>query len=77
MSKSKFNGVNPTDIVERYGCDPLRAAMMFSAPVQKDIEFTEEEVERMRDFLLKVVRLGDRITGGNKEVTQKFQDVKM
>lgn len=51
--------------------------MMFSAPVQKDIEFTEEEVERMRDFLLKVVRLGDRITGGNKKVTQKLQEVKM
>jgi leucyl-tRNA synthetase len=61
MSKSKFNGVNPTDVVDKHGCDALRTAMLFSAPVEKDIEFKEEEVERMQDFLSRVAKLQIRL----------------
>ena len=32
MSKSKFNGINPNDVVEEYGSDALRLSLFFAAP---------------------------------------------
>lgn len=41
MSKSKFNGVNPTAIVTKYGADSLRMALFFAAPPEHDVDFNE------------------------------------
>ncbi len=41
MSKSKFNGISPTDVVDQYGSDALRLTMFFSGPIEKDIEWEE------------------------------------
>lgn len=56
MSKSKLNGVNPTDIIDTYGSDALRMAMMFSGPVEKDIDFDEKGVSWMHQFLISLVK---------------------
>uniref|UniRef100_A0A8B9X161 leucine--tRNA ligase n=1 Tax=Bos mutus grunniens TaxID=30521 RepID=A0A8B9X161_BOSMU len=37
MSKSKHNGVEPEDVVERYGRDTVRLYVLFAAPPEKDI----------------------------------------
>lgn len=39
MSKSKFNGLNPNAIVDKYGSDALRVALFFANPPDKDIDF--------------------------------------
>ena len=41
MSKSKYNGANPTDVVEKYGADVTRLAIMFKAPPEKALEWDE------------------------------------
>ena len=39
MSKSKNNGISPDSMTELYGVDALRAAIMFGAPPEKDLNF--------------------------------------
>ena len=41
MSKSKFNGLNPTQLVEAHGPDELRMALFFAAPPEHDVDFSE------------------------------------
>ena len=44
MSKSKHNGVDPTDLIARYGADPTRAHMIFQAPVVDPLNWDEEKI---------------------------------
>lgn len=44
MSKSKYNGVDPCDIVHRYGADVTRAHVLFQAPVSEVLEWKEEKI---------------------------------
>ena len=37
MSKSKGNGINPLEVIEKYGADCLRLSMLFYGPTEKDI----------------------------------------
>jgi leucyl-tRNA synthetase len=39
MSKSKFNGLNPNAIVDKYGSDALRTSIFFANPPDRDIDF--------------------------------------
>jgi len=41
MSKSKFNGLNPNLLVDKFGSDALRIALFFANPPEKDIDFSE------------------------------------
>ena len=41
MSKSKFNGLNPNIMVDKYGADALRFALFFANPPDRDIDFSE------------------------------------
>ncbi len=40
MSKSKFNGLNPNILVDKYGSDALRTAIFFANPPDRDIDFS-------------------------------------
>lgn len=37
MSKSKGNGINPLEVIEKYGSDCLRLSLLFYGPTEKDI----------------------------------------
>lgn len=57
MSKSKFNTVNPDDIVERYGADTFRMYEMFLGPVEMSKPWDTKGIEGVHRFLKKLWRL--------------------
>ena len=62
MSKSKGNVVDPDDMIEKYGADALRLYVMFVAPPEKEIEWTDAGLEGSFRFLARVWRLVDQLT---------------
>ncbi|HWP90749.1 MAG TPA: leucine--tRNA ligase [Thermodesulfobacteriota bacterium] len=57
MSKSIGNIVDPDDMIEKYGADTVRVFMLFAAPVQKDLDWSDEGIEGAYRFLNRVWRL--------------------
>jgi len=57
MSKSKFNVVNPDNIVERYGADTLRMYEMFLGPLEQSKPWNTNGIEGVFKFLRKFWRL--------------------
>ena len=54
MSKSKYNGVAPEDVIAQYGVDTARMFAMFKAPPEKDLEWDDADVEGQFRFLNRV-----------------------
>jgi leucyl-tRNA synthetase len=54
MSKSKNNGVDPQDLIERYGADTARLYTMFTAPPEATLEWNDSAVEGSFRFLRRV-----------------------
>ena len=50
MSKSKGNGIDPVDMIEKYGADALRFSLLRLASKGQDIRFSEERVPEARNF---------------------------
>ena len=57
MSKSKFNGVDPLEMIERYGTDAARLYSLFAAPPEKDLEWSHEGLEGLYRFVNRIWRL--------------------
>jgi leucyl-tRNA synthetase len=57
MSKSKYNVVNPDDIVEKYGADTFRMYEMFLGPVEQSKPWDTKGIEGVHRFLRKLWRL--------------------
>ncbi len=57
MSKSKGNVVSPEDIIARYGADTARLFILFAAPPERDLEWSDQGVEGCYRFLNRVWRL--------------------
>ncbi len=57
MSKSKFNTVNPDDLVERFGADTFRMYEMFLGPVEQSKPWDTKGIEGVHRFLKKLWRL--------------------
>jgi leucyl-tRNA synthetase len=61
MSKSKGNVVDPDDMIQKYGADALRLYVMFVAPPEKEIEWSDAGLEGSFRFLARVWRLVDQV----------------
>jgi leucyl-tRNA synthetase len=62
MSKSKGNVVDPDDMIATYGADALRLYVMFVAPPEKEIEWTDAGLEGSWRFLARVWRIVDQLS---------------
>jgi len=60
MSKSKNNGVDPQAMMEQYGADTCRLFMLFAAPPQASLEWSDAGVEGASRFLRRIWRLAYR-----------------
>ncbi|KAK5047883.1 hypothetical protein LTR84_006071 [Exophiala bonariae] len=57
MSKSKYNGVDPSTCIEKYGADALRAHILFAAPVSEVLQWDEEKIVGIQRWFGRVHRL--------------------
>ena len=57
MSKSKNNGVDPEEMIVKYGADTTRLFIMFAAPPEKELEWSENGLAGAYRFLSKIWRL--------------------
>jgi leucyl-tRNA synthetase len=65
MSKSKNNGVDPQGLVEKYGADTARLFMMFTAPPEQSLEWSDEGVQGSFRFLRRVWKaVHDHVSAG-------------
>jgi leucyl-tRNA synthetase len=62
MSKSKGNVVDPDDMIAKFGADALRLYVMFVAPPEKEIEWTDAGLEGSWRFLARVWRVVDQLS---------------
>ncbi|GHC31563.1 leucine--tRNA ligase [Kushneria pakistanensis] len=56
MSKSKNNGVDPQSMIDRFGADTVRLFMMFAAPPEQSLEWSDSGVEGAHRFLKRLWR---------------------
>jgi leucyl-tRNA synthetase len=56
MSKSKYNGVDPKDVLKQYGADTARMFILFKAPPEKDLEWSDRDLEGQFRFLNRIWR---------------------
>ena len=61
MSKSKNNGVDPQDLIEKYGADTARLYTMFTAPPEATLEWNDAALEGSYRFLRRVWNFGYKL----------------
>jgi leucyl-tRNA synthetase len=83
MSKSKGNTVDPEALIDRYGADTVRLFVMFAAPPDQSLEWSDSAVEGAFRFLRRVwkqvhihVALGDTVPLMPQDLTQAQQEMR-
>lgn len=71
MSKSKGNVVSPEEIVQKYGADTARLFILFAAPVDRDLDWSDQGVEGSYRFLGRVWRIAQAFEAMAKEGTTR------
>ena len=62
MSKSKNNGIDPQELIEKYGADTARLYTMFTAPPELTLEWNDAAVEGSYRFLRRVYNFGAKLS---------------
>jgi leucyl-tRNA synthetase len=73
MSKSLGNVVDPEELVSKYGADSLRLWMLFAAPPEKDMEWSDSGIEGCYKFILRIWRLVSSNLENLKNNPAKFE----
>ncbi len=88
MSKSKNNGVDPQEIIDSHGADAVRLFMMFTAPPEQTLEWSDAGIDGAARFLRRVWKLvyehaqqgvapaldATALTADQKELRRKLHD---
>lgn len=74
MSKSKNNGVDPQQMIEKYGADTLRLFSMFAAPPDQSMEWSDSGVEGAQRFLKRLWRqVSEHVEAGVVDISAGFE----
>ncbi len=65
MSKSKKNGIEPRDYINRFGADTVRMFVLSDSPPDKDLDWNDSAVEGIYKYLQKLYRISQNITNTN------------
>ncbi|NLZ53896.1 MAG: leucine--tRNA ligase [Thermoanaerobacteraceae bacterium] len=79
MSKSLGNTVSPEEIVAKYGADTARLFILFAAPPERDLEWSDQGVEGCFRFIQRVLRLVEDLSNKlstAKNIGEKDRDVR-
>lgn len=77
MSKSKGNVVSPEEIIAKYGADTARLFILFAAPVDRDLEWSDQGVEGSYRFLNRVWRILGHFEDAIKNGPEKYDVTKL
>ena len=62
MSKSKWNVVNPDEMVEKYWTDTVRCYIMFMWPPEIDVEWSDESISGVYRWIQRILNLSEKLT---------------
>jgi valyl-tRNA synthetase len=74
MSKSKGNGINPLDMIEKYGTDAVRLSLLIGSTAGNDIRISERKIEGYRNFVNKFWNISRFILEQLKNKKLKSED---
>jgi leucyl-tRNA synthetase len=76
MSKSKGNTVDPQQLIEQYGADTVRLFMLFTAPPEQSLEWSDAGVEGASRFLNRVWKqVGEHLEAGDPVASLSFDNL--
>ena len=67
MSKSKYNGADPVECINKHGADATRAHVLFQAPINDILDWEETKIVGVERWLKKVLKLAVDLADGCKE----------
>ncbi|MGH8705922.1 MAG: class I tRNA ligase family protein, partial [Burkholderiales bacterium] len=76
MSKSKNNGVDPQELIEKYGADTARFFIIFASPPINTLEWSDEGVEGSYRFLKRLWKYGAAFRGAAAGGTASLKEVR-
>lgn len=77
MSKSKGNVVNPVEMIDKFGADAVRMALVFGVAPGSSIPFSEEKIRGMRNYANKIWNMGRFLTfmlNDYHDIVPKYND---
>jgi valyl-tRNA synthetase len=75
MSKSKGNGVDPLEVIDKYGADAVRLSLLMGSTPGNDARYNEEKIESKRNFINKLWNISRFILSNIQSDNLKIKDL--
>ena len=72
MSKSKGNGIDPIDMIEKFGTDALRLSLLIGNTPGNDVRISEEKIASARNFINKLWNISRFIISDNQDFSDDY-----